>query len=219
MMLLGKKTSRARFSSAMLPRAAKRWHPCRLAVRQSPTARGTHHPVFWFYATLTLLGIASITVSRRDPVRIAGCVLLAGLLGWGLLQRLLRPPNEMPERGKSVSPATEVVTVDSQAVGISDLVLSGGGAPFELRGRITNNSTGTRLSSVTLSLQRLDCHAAALDPRGCDILFQDQHWIPLSVPAGESREFLATIWVHSTPPRARGTIKDEFSVVAASGGR
>src|SRR5689334_21987517 len=36
-LVAARKTWRAAVGSAMLPGAAKRWHPCRLAVRQSPT--------------------------------------------------------------------------------------------------------------------------------------------------------------------------------------
>jgi hypothetical protein len=173
--------------------------------------------VFWFYAALTILGIVSVTVSHSGRVRMAGCILLACLLGWGLLQRLLGPPTETPERGQSVSPGTEVAAIALESVDATDLVLTGGGAPFELRGRIINKSRDASLSSVTLSLVRRDCHAGALQPDGCDVIFQDQHWMPLTVPAGETREFVSTIWAHSSVSRARGTIKDEISLAAATG--
>jgi hypothetical protein len=173
--------------------------------------------VFWFYAALSLLGIVSVTVSHSGRVRIAGCILLAGLLGWGLLQRLMEPPNQVRERRKSVSPLTEVAPLALESVNATQLVLTGGGGPYELRGRITNSASGTRLSSVTFSIKRRDCYSGALDPSGCDLLFEDQHWIPLSVPGGESREFVSAIWAHSPVPRARGTIKDEISVAAATG--
>lgn len=173
--------------------------------------------MFWFLAALTILGIVSVTVSHRGPVRTAGWVLLGCLLAWGLLQRLMRPPTEVPARGQSVSPAAEVASLALDSVTATDLVLSGAGAPFELRGRITNKSRDTRLDSVTFKLERRDCHAGALQPDGCDVIFQDQHWLPLTVPAGESREFQSTIWAHRTVPRPRGTLRDEVSLAAASG--
>ena len=173
--------------------------------------------MFWFYAALTLLGIVSVTVSHSGRVRTAGCILLAILLGWGLLQRLIEPPNAVRERGRSASPVTEVATIALEAVKADQLALTGGGGPYELRGRITNGSSGTRLSSVTFSIKRRDCHPGALDPSGCDLLFEDRHWIPLTVPAGESRDFASAIWAHSPVPRARGTIKDDIGVVAAAG--
>jgi hypothetical protein len=173
--------------------------------------------VFWFYAALIILAIVSITVSHSGRVRMAGCILLVGLLGWGLLQRLLRPPAEVQQRGQSVSPGVEVATIALEAVSATDMVLTGGGAPFELRGRISNKSRDVRLDSVTLKLERRDCHPGALQPDGCDVIFQDQHWLSITVPAGESREFASSIWAHSPVPRARGVIKDEISLAAASG--
>jgi hypothetical protein len=173
--------------------------------------------VFWFFAALTILSIVSITVSHSGPVRIAGCILLGALAVWGLYLRLTRPPAEMPVRGQSESPAAEVATIALESVHATDLVLTGGGGPFELRGRITNDSRTTRVDSVTLNLLRRDCFPGALQPDGCEIIFQDQHWIPLTVPSGESREFATAIWAHSPVPRARGTIKDDISIAAASG--
>jgi len=173
--------------------------------------------VFWFYAALTILAIVSITVSHSGRVRTAGCMLLAALLGWGLLQRLLGPPTQVQQLGQSVSPGVEVATIAVDTVDATDLVLSGGGAPFELRGRIINKSRDVRLDSVTLKLERRDCHPGALQPDGCDVIFQDQHWLSLTVPAGESREFASSIWAHSPVPRARGTIKDQISLAAATG--
>lgn len=173
--------------------------------------------MFWFFAALSILAIVSITVSHSGRVRTAGSILLVALAAWGLYLRLTRPAGEMPVRGQSESPAAEVAAIALESVHATDLVLTGGGGPFELRGRISNDSRTTRLESVTLNLLRRDCHAGALQPDGCDIIFQDQHWIPLTVPSGESREFATAIWAHSPVPRARGTIKDEISIAAASG--
>jgi hypothetical protein len=173
--------------------------------------------VFWIFAALTLLSILSVTVSQSGPVRVAGCVLLVTLLGVGLFQRLMRAPNDGQERGKSVSPAAVVAPIDLRLISATQLVLSGGGAPFELRGRIANGSQDMQLSSVTVSLKRRDCHQGALDPQGCDTLWEDQHWVPLTVPAGESRDFATVIWAHSTVTRVRGSIRDEIVLVAATG--
>jgi hypothetical protein len=56
-----------------------------------------------------------------------------------------------------------------------------------------------------------------LQPDGCDVIYQDEHWLPLTVPAGESREFASAIWAHSPVPQARGTLKDEIRLAAATG--
>jgi hypothetical protein len=173
--------------------------------------------VFWIFAALILLSIVSVTVSQRGPVRTAGFVLLAVLLGVGLFQRLMRAPNPGQVRGQSVSPGAVVTPIALASVNATQLVLSGSGAPFELRGRISNGSQDLQLSSITVSIKRRDCHPAALDPEGCDLVWEDQHWMPLTVPVGESRDFVTAIWAHSPVPRSRGSLRDEITIVAATG--
>lgn len=102
-------------------------------------------------------------------------------------------------------------------VAAEELRLSGGGAPYELRGRIVNKSKDSALRSVTIRLTRRDCYLGALDPTGCARLWQDDHWIAITVPANESREFVEAIWAHGDAPRARGTLQDTFELIAATG--
>jgi hypothetical protein len=175
--------------------------------------------VFWIFAALVLLIILSVTITHRGPVRIAGCVSLAAILGWGLYQRLNTRPEShpMPPRGKSASPALATQAMPIESIGLSNLELTGGGAPFELRGSITNRSADTRLTALTLQSMRRDCYEGAIDPSGCVVIWEDQHWIRWAVPAGETREFVETIWAHTPVPRARGTIKDEFELLGATG--
>src|SRR5690606_2628633 len=92
----------------------------------------------------------------------------------------------------------------------------GGGAPFELRGHL-HNGAELRLRSVTIRITRWDCHERVLDPSGCDVLWQDQHWMPVSIEPGEGREFSTAVWVRGSAPRPRGQLKDGFEVIAASG--
>jgi len=174
--------------------------------------------VFWFFAALILLAILSVTITHRGPVRIMGCVALAAMLSWGLYQRLNTQPEShgTPPRGKSASPATATQAIPVDAIGLVDLKLTGGGGPFELRGSIANRSDMT-LTAITLRTTRRDCFPGAIDPSGCIVIWNDQHWIRWAVPAGETREFAETIWAHTPVPRVRGTIKDEFEITAATG--
>jgi hypothetical protein len=64
---------------------------------------------------------------------------------------------------------------------------------------------------------RRDCYEGALDPSGCVVLWQDRHWVSLSVPPEQTRDFATSVWMRGAAPRARGTLKDSFEVVAASG--
>jgi hypothetical protein len=102
-------------------------------------------------------------------------------------------------------------------VAAENLHLSGGGAPFELRGRIANHTSDVTLRSVTIRLTRRDCYADAVDPSGCVKLWQDDHWIAVTVPAGEARDFVDVIWMHGNAPRARGTVQDAFELIAVTG--
>jgi hypothetical protein len=174
--------------------------------------------VFWIFAALILLALLSITITHRGPVRVAGSVALIALLSWGLYQRLTTHPDTQPQppRGKSSSPALVTQSVPLDAIELIGLKLSGA-APFELRGTIVNHSTDTRLTAMTLRTIRRDCYEGAIDPSGCVVIWDDQHWIRWSVPPGERREFDETIWAHTAVPRARGTIKDEFQLIAANG--
>jgi hypothetical protein len=102
-------------------------------------------------------------------------------------------------------------------VELSELTLAGGGAPFEIRGKIANRNTALQLTTITLRTTRRDCYADAVDPSGCAVIWQDQHWIRWPVPPAETRDFVATIWAHTPVPRARGVIKDAFELLEVTG--
>ncbi|MBM0105086.1 hypothetical protein JM946_10010 [Steroidobacter sp. S1-65] len=103
-----------------------------------------------------------------------------------------------------------------EQVVVDNLQLTGGGAPFELRGRIENKSD-VLLKSVTLLVMRRDCYPGALDPTGCAVLWQDRHWISIAIPPGQARDFSSSIWMRGAAPGARGKVQDSFALVAASG--
>jgi hypothetical protein len=73
------------------------------------------------------------------------------------------------------------------------------------------------LKSVTLLVTRRDCYDGALDPTGCAVLWQDRLWISITIPPGQSSEFTNSVWMRGAAPGGRGTVKDSFTVVAASG--
>ena len=173
--------------------------------------------VYWILATIFIL--IALAVPRLRPVGVIGCVLLGGMLLWGVMQRLRGGNPDEPvveQRGRSTSPATVMQPIAPDQVVADGLELTGGGAPFELRGRIENKS-GMLLRTVTVLVTRRDCYEGALDPSGCVVLWQDRHWLPLSVPSGQNRDFSISIWMRGAAPRPRGTLKDSFEVVAASG--
>jgi len=176
--------------------------------------------VFWAFAAIVIVILLAITISNRGVVRIIGGVLLAACLAAGLAQRLGYTPSlDAPEqqRGRPTSPATAIEAMPLESIKIESPRLSGSGAPFELRGRVVNSSDTHRVNSLTVRIVRRDCYEGAIDPSGCVVIWQDQHWLRLAVLPGEEREFATSFYAHATVPRARGEIKDEILVVAATG--
>ena len=171
--------------------------------------------VYWILAAFCLL--LALTVPRLRLAGIVGCVLLGSMLGWGMIQRWRTPAPALPARGVPVSPGIVVGALPLEVVSLSGLQLSGGGAPFQLSGRVANQSADRLLKSVTVQMTRRDCFAGALDPSGCDLLWQTQQWISLSVPPQQDRQFAISFWAHGSAQRARGTVADSFKLVAATG--
>jgi hypothetical protein len=176
--------------------------------------------VFWAFAAVILITLLTITVSNRGIVRVVGGVALAGLLVFGLVYRLGRGISPDPDatRGIPSSPASAIAAIPLDAIKVEEIKLTGSGAPFELRGTIRNTSEHTRVRSLTLRIVRRDCFEGAIDPSGCAVIWQDQHWISVNVPPASERKFASSFYAHTTVPRPRGTIKDEFKLVAATGG-
>lgn len=174
--------------------------------------------MYWILATIFI--VIALAVPRLRPVGVIGCVLLGAMLTWGVAQRLRGTADEdepkVQQRGRPTSPAAVLQVIAPEQVLVEDLKMTGGGAPFELRGRIENKSDAL-LKSITLLVTRRDCYDGALDPTGCAVLWQDRHWISISIPPGESRDFSSSVWMRGAAPGARGTLKDSFTVVAASG--
>jgi len=175
--------------------------------------------MYWFLATVFI--VIALSQPRLRPLGVVGCVVLGAMLAWGIVQRLRDEDASQAaaaqQRGKPVSPAAELRSVPPTMVTAENLHMSGGGAPFELRGRIANNATDVTLRSVTIRLTRRDCYADAVDPSGCVKLWQDDHWIAIAVPARQTRDFVDSIWMHGNAPRARGTVQDVFELIAATG--
>jgi hypothetical protein len=174
--------------------------------------------VYWILATIFIL--IALAVPRYRPVGIVGCVILGAMLTWAVVQRLRAPADDdrpqVQQRGRPTSPAAVLQIITPEQVRVGNLKMSGGGAPFELQGRIENRSDAL-LKSVTLLVTRRDCYEGALDPSGCAVVWQDRHWISIVVPPGEARDFSSQVWMRGAAPRIRGTLKDSFEVTAASG--
>lgn len=172
--------------------------------------------MYWILAAICLL--LAFAVPRLRPAGIVGCVLLSVMLGWGMIQRWRAGgPSHPPAREAPVTPGTSLGSFPLDAVSATDLQLTGGGAPFQLRGQLANASRDWTLRSVTLQLTRRDCFSGALDPSGCDTLWQTRQWISLSVPPQAARPITASIWAHGSAPRIRGMAQDSFKIVAATG--
>jgi hypothetical protein len=175
--------------------------------------------VYWILAALFIL--VAMAVPRMRPLVLPGCIVLVTMLGWAIWQRVrddeaMRPPIAT-ERGRPSSPVMATQSLPVSVVNAENVRLSGGGAPYQLRGRIVNRSGDSLLKSATIRITRRDCYEGALDPTGCVKLWQNDHRIVIAVPPGESRDFVESIWMHGGAPRQRGTIQDTFELIAASG--
>jgi hypothetical protein len=172
--------------------------------------------MYWVLAAVFLL--VMLAVPRLRPVALVGCVILGGMLAWGMVQRLRgTDPADLPERGRPTSPAAMVQAVPIGVIELEDLQLTGGGAPFRLTGHIINDSKTQRVKSVMLEISRRDCYTGALDPSGCVVIWRDRRRIEVSVPPQEERDFAISIWARGEAPRVVGAVRDEFTLVAASG--
>jgi hypothetical protein len=173
--------------------------------------------MYWVLAAIVVF--ITLAVPRLRPIGIAGCVILGLMLLWGVVQRWQSPDTSAPtvERGRPTTPAATLQAMDIEAIDASNLKLSGSGAPYVLAGTIANRAREQRLKSVTILATRRDCYEGALDPSGCVILWQDRHWVDVTVPPGEQRDFSVSIWSRGAAPRPRGDIRDEFQLVAATG--
>lgn len=175
--------------------------------------------MYWILATIFI--VVALAVPRLRPVGVIGCVLLGAMLTWAMVQRLRGPGDDarppVQQRGRPSSPAAFQQVIAPEQVLVDNLQMTGGGAPFELRGRIENKSD-VLLKSITLQVTRRDCYQGALDPTGCAVLWQDRHWISIAIPPGQARDFSSSVWMRgAAAPGVRGTVKDSFEVVAASG--
>lgn len=176
--------------------------------------------MYWILAAILL--VITLAAPRLRPAGVLGLLVLAGLLAWGVVERMRSPDAESPaslQRGQPKSPGAPQSAIPIDQVAMENFQLTGGGAPFELRGRIVNATRDSQLKSVTILITRRDCYEGALDPTGCAVLWQDRHWMPLIVPPQESREFAVSIWMRGSAPRPRGTLQDSFELVAATGER
>jgi hypothetical protein len=170
--------------------------------------------VYWVLAAIFLL--IALMNRRLRPVGIVGCIVLGLMLSWGMLQRL-RGQEPPPARGSPASPVVIVRPFPLDALSATQLRLSGGGAPFELRGHIANESHDMRLKSFTVEITRRDCHEGALDPSGCDLLWQGRQWVELALAPQQTRDFSNPFWARGEVQRVRGTTRDEIRIVAAEG--
>lgn len=171
--------------------------------------------VYWVLAAIFLL--IALTMPRLRPLGIFGCIVLGLMLSWGMLQRLRSPQPDTPSRGSPSSPGLLARPIPLDQIRVTDLRLSGSGAPFELRGQVANESRDMRLNSVTVEITRRHCFEGALDPSGCEILWQGQQWVKLALPPQQTSEFANPFWTRGEVARVRGTLRDEIRLVAADG--
>ena len=172
----------------------------------------------WLVALALLLVLIAIVGLRR--FRLALGIVAAVLFGLAVYKRLTTPamPDvEVMRQERVAPPRSAVERVPLDLISTEQLSIRGGGAPFTFSGTVTNRSEEYEVTSITLRATRLDCHPDALDPSGCDLLWQREKWIDLSLPPGAERRFSVADWARDTPPRPRGEPRDRIELVRATG--
>ena len=82
------------------------------------------------------------------------------------------------------------------------------GGSYRLTGQLTNNHESAELKSTVLSVVMLDCKGATRTE--CQIVGQTQERINLRVPAGQTRNFGANVYIGE--PLISGSVQWEFEV-------
>ena len=172
--------------------------------------------MYWILATVFLL--IALAVPKLRPIGIGGCVILGLMLIWGMVQRLgTETPDPANTRGSPTAPTTALRVFPLDLLETSNLHIAGNGAPFEVRGHAVNKATDMRLKSFTVNIARRDCYEGALDPSGCELLWQSTQWIELPLATGEARDFASSFWTRGEVARARGKTQDSIEVISADG--
>lgn len=176
------------------------------------------YPVRMYWIAAAVVLILLLAVPRARPAAVLGCVVLGAMLAWAVVQRWNEPGTAVvSERGRPTTPAQQLQALPVETLEVSELTLSGGGAPYRLSGRVTNGSDTLRLKSLMVDIKRSDCHAGALDPSGCAVRWRARHWVEVTVPPHETRAFEVAIWARGEAPGQVGTVRDDFEIVAATG--
>ncbi|HSN70493.1 MAG TPA: hypothetical protein VLT59_03250 [Steroidobacteraceae bacterium] len=174
----------------------------------------------WLVAFALLIVLVAVFGLRR--YRLVLGIVAAVLFGLAVYKRLMTPPMpdlEATRQERVTPPRSAVESLPLDLVAAEQLSIRGGGAPFTLSGTVANRSDAYEITSITLRATRLDCHPDALDPSGCDPLWQRDKWIDLTLAPGEERRFSVADWARDTPPRPRGTTRDRIELVRATGRR
>lgn len=172
----------------------------------------------WLVALALLIVLIALVGLRR--FRLALGLLAAALFALAVYKRLMTPamPDvEVMRQDRVTPPRSAVERVPLSQLGADGLAVSGGGAPFTFSGTVTNQSDDFEVTSITVRATRLDCHADALDSSGCDLLWQRDKWIEISLAPGETRRFSVADWARDTPPRPRGETRDQVILIRATG--
>jgi hypothetical protein len=171
----------------------------------------------WLVALAILVVVVALVGLRRFGL--AAGLFAAALFALAVYKRLATPPMpdvEVMRRNPPATPGSILNRVPVELVD-GDIAITGGGAPFTFAGTVTNRSNEYIVTSITVQARRLDCYEAAIDPSGCDVLWQREKWIDVRVPPQESRRFSVSDWARDTQPRPKGAVRDEISIVRAGG--
>ena len=164
-------------------------------------------------ALLFLLIITMLLALTRRYRRVGvslGVVLVA-LIFWQTLSSVSGPAPAVTDAPKNSSGLSAVV-IPLDSLSLSHMELKGTGAPWHLSGEVTNSGS-VAVNAVKLLLIRRSCSSATTDSGECKILWQGEHTLRVSLPAGASQSFEESVWSHTPVATPAGVIRDSFQIV------
>jgi hypothetical protein len=163
---------------------------------------------------LLILLFVTVWLSLTKRYRRVGmplCAIMIALIIWQTVSEVTEISKPVTVSSASSSSAF-VVSLSPSAVQLSDMELTGNGAPWRLRGKLTN-SAAVAISAVTVEITRHSCNSVTSEFASCKLVWQGIHTVRIKVPAGASEPFENDIWSHTPVSRQVGVIRDNFQVI------
>ena len=164
---------------------------------------------------LFILLIVTALLAMTQRWRRAGMALSTVLLLLIIWQMFNALPIAPPVTTQAASSATTSMPMlaASESVQLLQAQLTGNGAPWRISGELHNQSA-QRIIAVKLHLERRSCTDVNMSDDACNLIWQGDHTLRVTLAASSSQGFEDSVWSHDPVPRATGVIRDRISVAA-----